>query len=705
MNIGDALISEFREVQGLAPVAKEVDFPRMAFQPHLARGIPPDDNSDEFRELYSIQATIYRCVFVRGSNFARVPKKVVKVIDEDTTENVSQNSAFDVLLKNPNPFQTPYQFWESTLGYLDLQGEAPWALVKNKSGSKLLAIIPLRPDKIKVIPDSENLIAGYVFENQNTRFAIPADEMVFLKYFNPNSDFRGLSPLKAAMLDVELDLRAISANKSMLATGGLPSGVLSLTDGTEMDPGEWERFKNNFRSEYGGSTKRGSIMLLDTGVTWEQIQLTLQELEYMKGRAFTQDVVRMVYGVPPIMIGDFEQATIKASSFTQERTFWSETMTPITHMLSEVITKEILPLLSPDPNLKFIYDLSEVPALQADRAVQSKIVKDGIATGQVTPNEGRSLIFGLDPVSDPALDQHYIAGNLIPIASSGEEPQEESTVVETVKLLDGVVKMLESKTPVEQVNREMETIQKGLDGRKADEALFKVWKSLERIRERSITAFDRLMSRLFDEQRRAVLNNLRKQVAFWGGKQVTVNTVFDYDEWVMRFQEEGEPLIARALKESAEDLADNVGGTYDISGDPRAATFVNFESRQYAVRVNSTTQGKIDTILREAVGNNLSIAETATLINKYYESNAPFRAERIARTEMVKSTNAGRVFSMQQNDFEWHVWITQRDTRVRDEHISLDGEMARIGSSFSNGDSYPQSISERCFTIPSRGPR
>ncbi len=676
----------------------------MAFQPHLARGLPPDDNSDEFRELYSIQATIYRCVQVRGSNIARLPKKVVKVIDENITEDVSQNPAFDVLLKNPNPFQTTYQFWESTLGYLDLQGEAPWALVKNKSGSSLLAIIPLRPDKIKVIPDPENLIAGYVFENQNMRFAIPADEMVFLKYFNPNSDFRGLSPLKAAMLDVELDLRAISANKSMLSTGGLPSGVLSLADGNEVDEAQWDSIKQQIREQYGGSTNRGKIMVLDLGVKWQQLQLDLQELEYMKGRIFTREVVRMVYGVPPIMLTDFKEASIKASAFTQERSFWSDTMTPLTRMLSEVITKEILPLLSPDQTLKFIYDLNEVPALQADRSVQSKIVKDGIVTGQVTPNEGRGLIFGLDPVADFAMDQHYIAGNLIPIASSGGEPQEESAVVETVKLLDGVVKMLEDKTPVEQVNREMQAIQEGLDERKVDEGLFKVWKALERIRERSITAFDRLMNKLFDEQRRAVLNNLRKQAAFWGGqsKQVTVNTVFDYDEWVMRFEAAGEPLIAHALKEAAEDLADNIGGTYDISGDPRAATFVNFESRQYAVNVNSTTQGKIDIILRGAVSNGLSIAETTQLINKYYQESAPFRAERIARTEMVKSTNAGRVFSMQQNNFEWHVWVTQRDTRVRDEHIPLDGEIVRIGSSFSNGDSYPQSISERCFTIPQR---
>ncbi len=695
------------QAQGI--VGKEVDFPRMAFQPHLGRGIPPDDNSDEFRELYSIQAAIYRSVQVRGSNIARLPKKVVKIIDEETTEDISQNPAFDVLLKNPNPFQTTYQFWESTMGYLDLQGEAPWALVKNKSGSKLLAIIPLRPDKIKVIPDPENLIAGYVFENQNTRFAIPADEMVFLKYFNPNSDFRGLSPLKAAMLDVELDLRAISANKSMLSTGGLPSGVLSLKEGNEMEPDQWDTFTKKIRADYGGSTKRGSIMMLDTEVEWQQMQLDLQELEYMKGRMFTREVVRMVYGVPPIMLTDFKEASIKASAFTQERSFWSETMTPLTRMLSEVITKEVLPLLSPDPNLKFIYDLSEIPALQADRAVQSKIVKDGIATGQVTPNEGRSMLFGLDPVADAAMDQHYIAGNLIPIASSGEEPQEEETaamVIETVQQLDGVIKMLESKTPVERVNQEMETIQKGLNARKADEKLFKVWKSLERIRERSITAFDRLMNKLFDEQRRSVLNNLRKQAAFWGGesKQVTVNTVFDYDEWVMRFEEAGEPLIARALREAAEDLADNVGGTYDISGDPRAATFVNFESRQYAVSVNSTTQGKIDTILRGAVSGGLSIAETATLINKYYEANAPFRAERIARTEMVKSTNAGRVFSMQQNGFTHHMWTTQRDTRVRDEHIPLDGEVVKIGNSFSNGDSYPSSVNERCFTIPSRGP-
>ena len=272
----------------------------------------------------------------------------------------------------------------------------------------------------------------------------------------------------------------------------LPSGILSLND--PMEDGQWDTFKRRIREEYGGSSNRGKMMMLDTGVSWEQIQLTLQELEYMKGRAFTQDVVRMVYGVPPIMIGDFAQATIKASSFTRERTFWSETMTPLTKMLGGIISKEVLPLLNPDPNVAFIFDLSEVPALQADRAVQSKIVKDGIATAQVTPNEGRSLIFGLDPVSEPAMDQHYLSSTLIPIASSGEERQEESVVGETIKQLDSVVRLLENKTPIERVSDVCEGIQKGLDKRRVDEDLLGVYKSLERVRERAITAFDRLMN-------------------------------------------------------------------------------------------------------------------------------------------------------------------------------------------------------------------
>ena len=57
---------------------------------------------------------------------------------------------------------------------------------------------------------------------------------------------------------------------------------------------------------------------------------------------------------------------------------------------------------------------------------------------------------------------------------------------------------------------------------------------------------------------------------------------------------------------------------------------------------------------------------------------------------------------MKGNGFENHMWLTERDERVRDEHTGLDGETVRIDNAFSNGDSYPQSINERCFTIPVR---
>ena len=61
---------------------------------------------------------------------------------------------------------------------------------------------------------------------------------------------------------------------------------------------------------------------------------------------------------------------------------------------------------------------------------------------------------------------------------------------------------------------------------------------------------------------------------------------------------------------------------------------------------------------------------------------------------------------MTANGFEWHMWATMRDERVRELHTVMDGEIVEIGKNFSNGSDVPNDIMERCYTIPQRhGPR
>jgi len=87
----------------------------------------------------------------------------------------------------------------------------------------------------------------------------------------------------------------------------------------------------------------------------------------------------------------------------------------------------------------------------------------------------------------------------------------------------------------------------------------------------------------------------------------------------------------------------------------------------------------------------------------------PDRVERIAKTETNTAHNASRVEQMRRGGVGSHIWLSSRDTRVRESHQLLDGEQALIGEPFSNGVIYPgqpgtarpeEIINCRCTTIP-----
>ena len=111
-------------------------------------------------------------------------EKPINQLEDGEIEDYTDSPEFQIF-KNPNPWQTAYDFWEATFAFLELTGECPWALIK--TGSRLDGIVPLRPDKITVVPSATDLVSHYIFSNAGEDYRIETDEMIFIKYFNPES--------------------------------------------------------------------------------------------------------------------------------------------------------------------------------------------------------------------------------------------------------------------------------------------------------------------------------------------------------------------------------------------------------------------------------------------------------------------------------------------------------------------------------------
>ncbi len=710
MNVITRLLSPFWEAQGLSvqvngsgedsPNLKEFNSSDASFSRRLGKGEPPNPLSGAFTKMYSINSTVYRCVNVISASLASLPVKVYSSADKTDRVDLTANKEFDILQK-PTDFMTGYDFWEWTSGFLELQGEAFWVLNLSPTG-KIKEMIPVRPDKMTIVPDPATRVAGYVFTNNDGRkFPLQPEEVIYLHYWSPNSDFRGQSPIMAAAGDLELDIRAVSANTALFKQGARPSGVVSTKE--YMTTEQFERFKEMVVDQYEGQLNQGKIMFLEGDAKWHQIGLKSQDMQYMETRAWTKDTVGEVLGVPPLLRMDLENSSVLENTQAQKEVFWESTMTPKTRKLAAAITMSLIPRLTNNASVVMEFDLSEVKALQSNKEQLNELVDAAVRRAGMTPAMATMLVFGIE-IDDPLANILYIDSSLVPLGTVPAEPEPKyidviiSNIDETIKLLEGPTDEIEA------TKMALAVIEKSREDWWATDQKIKGANAVETVLNSQEDKFVKTLRGLFDEQMKDVLRKLRTNSAFWGkaNKDLIAQINFDMEEWVQRFENGGKPHIAAGLRQAGEDLADAVGGTYDVNGDPRAAGYINTEARTYALQVNNTTQIKVDAILRSSLEANLSITDTAALIERYFVESAIHRANLIARTELVKATNQGRVDSMVFNGFTKHMWATQRDSKVRDEHAKMDGEVVDIGKSFSNGDNYPQDVNERCYTIPVR---
>lgn len=93
--------------------------------------------------------------------------------------------------------------------------------------------------------------------------------------------------------------------------------------------------------------------------------------------------------------------------------------------------------------------------------------------------------------------------------------------------------------------------------------------------------------------------------------------------------------------------------------------------------------------LAEAQSDGVGIQEAARRMRDKFDDMTDFELERIARTEINGSQNLVNYQDMQRLRVPMIQWSSADDSRVRDSHRQLDGQIIRLGSKFSNGLKHP----------------
>lgn len=118
--------------------------------------------------------------------------------------------------------------------------------------------------------------------------------------------------------------------------------------------------------------------------------------------------------------------------------------------------------------------------------------------------------------------------------------------------------------------------------------------------------------------------------------------------------------------------------------------------------------GNIGQILADSYKAGLGIDETVKLLRDAFTNVRDYELVRVARTETIRAQNWARHKTIEEL-CEYEQWWSAEDERVRDSHVEVHAQIARVGDRFSNGLLYPgdsdgtpieEWINCRCRPVP-----
>ncbi len=656
---------------------------------------------------YSTNELVFACIRYIARSAAEA-QMLVMVGDE---QEAGPAHPLVKLLAKPNPVMGLTDLTQATLIMLNIAGDAYWEKERARNKRDVVALWPMRPDRVRAIP-GEYGIAGYRYELADGSFRVDyeARDVVHFRYYNPLNEYFGLSPLQVCARAVDADNERSDFTRAFFTNAAVPYGL--LTTKQKLIEAEAKRIATRWQEQYGGSENWHRVAVLDSDITYQRLGLTQQEMAFPDLTALTESRICTVFGIPPILIGTkfgLERATY-ANMQEARAAFWQDTMSSILAALTDTMNMS----LSSDYNGATItLDLSEVKALQENRDAMWTRANMGVLGSWATVNEGRAEA-GLDavPTGDVFLRPMTMVEALVE-----EEAEEQTLPKEEVSVEEEVVSEEEGIPEEETLAENLPAGEKATDDewiteeggieRERQRGLKELYEGLEAKAPRPTPAamarridqvarshelqFARAARALFREDKAAVLAHLgsgkgARKADWHNAFLIAVQAALDGRkvDWEKKFM----PLFALVLAEQGDALEVMFGISFDVHN-PKVQEFLDAYSFKFADKLQDVSKDGIRNLIARAQEEGWAIPELQRNLKELYDGWDDLRAENIARSETLRSSNQGARELYRQAGVTRLRWVAAGDDRTCDWCAEMDGKIIGIDDNFfDQGDTF-----------------
>ncbi len=353
-------------------------------------------------------SAVYACVNIIAQSVAQLPLIVYERSEDGRTKDRLTDHPLAKLLKRPNFWQTPYEFWSMMIGHVALRGNA--YAIKNIVRGQTRELIPVHPNRVQVIQTAE-LKLIYKFTDKGGKvFDLAQERILHLKGLSWNG-FTGISPIEQARESIGLSLATEQHGAALFKNGAQP-GLILMHPGT-LKPDARKNIKKSWDERFTGENAFGTAVL-EEGLKPETVGMTSEDAQFIETRKYQAVDIARFWNVPPHKIAILDRATF-SNIEEQNIDFVVDTLMPYTVNAQQVIMRD---LLLPGERQKVFVEFLLDGLLRGNSKARGEFYKKAITCGWMTRNEVRAAE-NLNPID--GLDEILVPMNMAP-----EEPEEES---------------------------------------------------------------------------------------------------------------------------------------------------------------------------------------------------------------------------------------------------------------------------------------
>lgn len=304
---------------------------------------------------------------------------------DGTTKELADHLALS-LIQRPNEYYGDLSLWAGTIFSYLTDGNAYWIKLRNGYGRPgELWYAPHWTMEPKGSQDGSRFITHYEYRpGGGAVVEYDVSDIVHFRHgINPRNPRKGLSPLEGVIREVFMDHESSNFVSSLLKNMGVPGMVVSPKTGGVVASDDVEATKVWLKQSFTGD-RRGEALVMNAPTDVQPYGFNPQQMNMSEARDVAEERVCASLGIPAAVVGfgaGLQSTKVGATMAEMAKQAWRNGVMPVLRVFADELDRSLLPDFGRSEGLNMWWDMSEVTALQEDRAQAATAWKTMIESG------------------------------------------------------------------------------------------------------------------------------------------------------------------------------------------------------------------------------------------------------------------------------------------------------------------------------------